>query len=603
MRKHGCARALFLITALPLPGAVNVSLTPSASSPQLIGTRILWTALASDANPGQLQFRFEVRAPAETFHIIRDYYHSGGFAWTPLDREGDFDIRVTARNRATGETNTATTTMTVASRVTGGAPVVTPVSHPLVRLYSAPPCAAGSHMRIRFRTGAAPVQYSPWKPCRAGISMNLLVAGLRPNSPYVVSHEIAQSGSISPGPDVSFGTAALPAGLPFPATSMIDPPDATSCVGESIVFQSNVAFTPGQTSMPVATDLAGRILWYYPDFAAQDQKGVAIFRPLRGGAMVMAVNDPATPLVQQQILREIDLAGNAIRETNVDRVSEQLTAMGRSPITSFHHEIIRLPNGNLMALASTERLLTDVQGPGMVDIVSDALVELNQDLQVVWAWDAFDHLDVTRKATLNETCTSGQAGCPPVTKASVANDWLHSNSIHYTPADGNLILSVRHQDWVIKIEYLNGAGTGKLIWRLGKDGDFQISSSDPYPWFSHQHDAEFDIPGVPLLTLFDNGNVRKAQFPGANSRGQVFWMDEPGRRVTPLINADLQSYSLALGAAERVCNGAYHFTSGVITPDIKTQSVEVSAGGQITYILETRNAVYRSFRMVSMYGP
>jgi hypothetical protein len=80
-------------------------------------------------------------------------------------------------------------------------------------------------------------------------------------------------------------------------------------------------------------------------------------------------------------------------------------------------------------------------------------------------------------------------------------------------------------------------------------------------------------------------------------------MDEPGRRVTLLINADLQSYSLALGAAERVCNGAYHFTSGVITPEIKTQSVEVSAGGQITYILETRNAVYRSFRMFSMYGP
>jgi hypothetical protein len=256
-----------------------------------------------------------------------------------------------------------------------------------------------------------------------------------------------------------------------------------------------------------------------------------------------------------------------------------------------------------MALASTERLLTDVQGPGTVDVIGDALVELDQNLQVVWAWDAFDHLDVTRKATLNETCIPGQAGCPPVTKATVANDWLHSNSVHYTPADGNLIISIRHQDWVIKIEYLNGTGSGRLLWRLGKDGDFQFLSADAYPWFSHQHDAEFDVAGVPLLTLFDNGNVRKALFPSANSRGQAFWMDEPGRRVVPVVNADLQSYSPALGAAERLCNGNFHFTSGVILPDVKAQSVELAPDGTIKYVLETANAVYRSFRMFSLYEP
>ena len=50
-------------------------------------------------------------------------------------------------------------------------------------------------------------------------------------------------------------------------------------------------------------------------------------------------------------------------------------------------------------------------------------------------------------------------------------------------ADGNLLYSARHQDWLIKIDYANGAGSGRVIWRLGKDGDFTMRSDDPSPWF------------------------------------------------------------------------------------------------------------------------
>src|SRR5262249_5782997 len=56
------------------------------------------------------------------------------------------------------------------------------------------------------------------------------------------------------------------------------------------------------------------------------------------------------------------------------------------------------------------------------------------------------------------------------------NDWLHDNSVDLTP-DGNLLLSSRHRDWLIKIDYRNGEGSGKVIWRLGKDGDFRFDSS------------------------------------------------------------------------------------------------------------------------------
>ena len=36
---------------------------------------------------------------------------------------------------------------------------------------------------------------------------------------------------------------------------------------------------------------------------------------------------------------------------------------------------------------------------------------LDEDLQVVWTWDAFDHLDVDRAPILGETATARRAPC------------------------------------------------------------------------------------------------------------------------------------------------------------------------------------------------
>ena len=59
-------------------------------------------------------------------------------------------------------------------------------------------------------------------------------------------------------------------------------------------------------------------------------------------------------------------------------------------------------------------------------------------------------------------------------------DWMHANSIAWSPADDNLIVSVRNQDWVIKINYANGTGDGHIIWKLGADGNFTLPpGTDP----------------------------------------------------------------------------------------------------------------------------
>ena len=141
-----------------------------------------------------------------------------------------------------------------------------------------------------------------------------------------------------------------------------------------------------------------------------------------------------------------------------------------------------------------------MQGPGQVDVIGEMILVLDRDLQVEWTWDAFDHLDVSRKATLGEVCTPGAGGCPPFYLSDTANDWLHGNGLQLTP-DGNILFSARHQDWVLKINYDNGQGNGDIMYRIGKDGDFRILSSDPSPWFSHQHDPNFEADNTTLSAV------------------------------------------------------------------------------------------------------
>jgi arylsulfate sulfotransferase len=349
-----------------------------------------------------------------------------------------------------------------------------------------------------------------------------------------------------------------------------------------------------------ATDLAGNLLWYYSG-------DIAYTTSAAPGGYFLGVFDYQGTDQSHQIFREYDLAGNTIAETNAARVSQQLVAMGVRPIDAFHHEARLLPNGNFLVLADNEQILTNVQGPGPVDVIGDEILILNPSLQVVWAWDAFNHLDTSRMAVLGETCPSG-AGCAPYYLSPTANDWLHGNSLQLTP-DGQILYSARHQDWVFKIFYNNGQGDGHVIWRLGLGGDFQIVSSDPYPWFSHQHDANYEQTQFGLSVLvYDDGNTRIAANPGENSRGQVLTLQETALIATLDVNADMGVYGYALGTAEGLPGGTFHFDTGWITQDAiaganASRSIEVDASGNVLYGLVVNTPEYRTIRMQDLYTP
>jgi hypothetical protein len=407
---------------------------------------------------------------------------------------------------------------------------------------------------------------------------------MRPSTQYAVEHTVTDGVNSQNGPVLTLATSDLPADLVLPVQRI-----------ESGVPSNGLMLHSPVDGVPSATDLNGNLVWFYG--AAFLSK---LTRPAAGGFFVGIVESHGKDQSFQAV-REFDLAGMTLRETNAARINEQLVALGKRPISSFHHESGLLPDGRLLVLAVVEQILTDVQAPGPVDVLGDMIIVLDSDLQVVWSWDAFDHLDPQRTAVLGETCTPTAGGCPSFFLAPKANDWLHGNSVQSTP-DGNLLYSTRHQDWVIKIDYSNGNGSGDIVWRLGKDGDFRFDSSEPYPWSSHQHDAGFAYGDDSTLLLFDNGNTRHASDPGAHSRGQAIRLDEVNRVATLALNADLGTYSAALGTAQKLQNGDYHFLAGAL-PDGTAMSVEVDPSGKPVYTLHGAVIEYRSLRMQDMYTP
>jgi hypothetical protein len=586
MRTSFCSAFAFLFfSCIVHADAMSVSLEPSVPPPAFVGTIITWNPVVSNQAAGTLWYRFRVRRIGEDFTMYRDFGPEPQFDWTASEHEGMYEIEVSVRNLDTGDAVTASTLYQVLP-LAGSAPVLGSTNHPLVLYYSAPPCAAGSRMRVEFRGPDNIPHTTPYRACQEGLTMNFYIAGLREKTAYVVNHVIDTGSSFVRGPELTATTGEVT--LNFAPYKVVQGTSETGVLLQSTLSQPSLA-----------TDLNGNVVWYYAGNLS------FLTRPESGGLFWGIYESPNADL-SHQIVREFDVAGNTLLETNAARINEQLAALGKRKISGFHHEARRMPDGRILVLADVEQMLTDVQGPGPVDVIGDMILVLDKDLQVVWTWDAFDHLDTSRMATLHETCKTVGGGCPPFYNAPVANDWLHGNSLQLTP-DGSILYSIRHQDWLIKIDYANGSGTGDVLWRLGKDGDFTLESEDPYPWFSHQHDANFEFSDSTKLTVFDDGNLRYASDGSAHSRGQVLQLDEQNRIAKLVLNADLGAYADALGSAQRLANGNYHFDVGWIRgvngePD-RSRSMEVDALGNVVYEIEAATPEYRSFRMPSLYKP
>ena len=239
---------------------------------------------------------------------------------------------------------------------------------------------------------------------------------------------------------------------------------------------------------------------------------------------------------------------------NAANLNAALAASGHDiTIVGTHHVVAVLPNGHLILIASMDKNLTDLTGyPRTTTVRGDVLIDLDQNHAPVWVWSEFDHLDVNRH---------------PMNFP----DWTHTNAVLYSGSDGDLLISVRHQYWVIKIDYADGKGSGDIVWKLGWQGDFTLKGrTDPVDWFYAQHGPSFlstNTSGVFQLVLFDNGDHRpKDGAPCGTgptspcySRVPLFQVDETAKTATIIWQDTLPVFSFFGGNAEGLANGDVEF--------------------------------------------
>lgn len=240
------------------------------------------------------------------------------------------------------------------------------------------------------------------------------------------------------------------------------------------------------TAYVIMVDSSGAVVWY---------SGV----PSNFGIKRLANGDLFYPL--PQVFEEINMLGQTVRTWPLPADLD------------YNHEATVTERGTFLYLSDASRMVTnfpssstDPNAPRKTAKVwYRPVVEMSvlggRTLNV---WSPIDMLDPRRISYFTFVRPN----------ATYGYDWSHANAVIEDPRDDSIIVSIRHQNAVIKFSRT----TGKLIWILGPHEnwgpEFQqyllTPVGNPFVWHYGQHAALLTPRGT--LLLFDNGNYRASPF-------------------------------------------------------------------------------------------
>ena len=460
-----------------------------------------------------------------------------------------------------------------------------------VALYSVSPAAAGKvSVQFGLDTNYALTTWTQPVP-PAGGPVAMFVAGMKGNTLYHMRGVVQFSdGTQYMDPDMTFTTGAYPTAVE---------PSLTATTTAGMTPQSGVELLDlvggGATVAPaVVTDLEGNILWSYNPGITATLNPIKL---LPNGHIMLNFSQGAADGANS-ILQEVDLSGKLIWQMTAADLNTALAAATCTgcniTVIGTHHDFVVLPSGHLILLVSTKQAISGTT------LTGDVLIDLDENHLPVWLWNEFDHLDTSRH---------------PMS----IGDWTHTNAVIYSPDDGNLIISIRHQNWLVKVNYNNGAGTGDIVWKLGYQGDFTLTGgTDPTDWFYAQHGPSFataNTTGQFSLMVFDNGNDRTlptGQVQCATTASStcystvpVLQIDETAKTATLAFHEMLSGFSFFGGNAEVLKNGDAEFcvTTGAEVREV-TQDSNAKLVWRVHASMDPTGAfpfLYRGQRIPSLY--
>lgn len=488
----------------------------------------------------------------------------------------------------------ASVTASVAINGTG---LVTGTANPQVANYSITSVAAGT-ISVGFGTDTNYGLETSSQQIAAGGTANILVAGMRASTAYHMRAIIQDSdGATFTDVDHTFTTGALDSSR-IPQVSVSQPSALEPNPGIELLDLDGNTGSCANCVDVAAEDLNGNLIWYYDSGLPAGVYPDPVKLLPDGHVLINFSGGPVNG--QSSVLREIDLAGNIVWQLTAAQLNQELATAGFNlTVVGTSHDFAILPNGHLILIASTYQSFTNLPGyPGTTQVLGDVLIDLDENHNPVWVWNSFDHLDVNRH---------------PMNFP----DWTHSNAVLYSPDDGDLILSIRHQNWVIKIDYENGQGTGNILWRLGYQGDFALQGgTPPQDWQYAQHAIFLFGPssaGTFLLGLFDNGNDRimdaagdlcgAAGQPACYSRVPIFQIDEGAKTADIVWQDESIGYSDFGGYVQPLANSDVEFNEAQPTPNSAVvYEVTKTSNPQVVWQMNITNQnAYRAFRIPSLY--
>ncbi len=481
---------------------------------------------------------------------------------------------------------------------------VTPTGNPQVALYTINPQAPATVRVVFGTTTAYGLRTSSRATPVSGVPVGIYVAGMLANTTYHMQAVVQYNdGTTVKDTDHTFQTGSYPAGT-VPSVTATTTPGQTPQPGIEIV---NTTQSPAGM---FAVDLSGNVIWAYedkqpvgPDWLAPKLLPNGDFVALRSPASSSALKTPFNPS-EPNVVREFNLAGDTVKQITMAQLNAELAARGYSlNLLYFSHDVTPLPNGHWIVIANMFKNVVLNGQTTPTQVLGDVIIDLDQDLQPVWVWNEFDHLDVNRHPW----------NFP---------DWTHTNAVIYSPDDGDLIVSIRHQNWIVKVNYSNGAGNGAIVWRLGEGGDFKlIGGVDPTDWSYAQHGINLTTPysaGIFSLAVMDNGDDRMypgdttAETCGVNgapacySTVPIYQIDESAKTATLEFHqiAPAALYNAWGGDALTLPNGdvEYDLCGLVGNPGSQIFEVTDQPDPQTVWNLTINNRhAYRSYRLPSLY--
>ena len=525
-----------------------------------------------------------------------------------VDAQGHYTAPTVTQNQTATVTATSVKDATKSASVTINiiAPgVVTTTTNAQVAQYSIA-VPDGLSVFIQFSTDTS-YNLKTWSVAApsGGGSVPILVAGMKGNTEYHMQAVFQQTGttnSVFTDADHTFNTSAY-AAASLPTLTTTTTSGLTPQPGVELLDLIRIGTATGQFGTAVS-DLNGNILWAYDPGSAV---AAGIFpNPIKllPNGHFLIVYSGVNPDGANSVTQEVDLTGHVVWQMTSAQLNTALAAATCAgcniTVIGTHHDFAVIPNGHIVFLASTQQ---DVSG---TTVIGDVLIDLDQNHNPVWIWNSFDgQLDVNRH---------------PMSFP----DWLHSNSVVYSPDDKALMLSMRHQAWVIKINYNDGAGDGHIMWKLGYQGDFVLQSGafnsvDPVDWFNAQHDANIISPntsGAIDVLLFDNGNQRILQASPlvlcgsgtpCDSRVAILHLDETTKTADiTWVDKLAPLFSFFGGSARLLKNGSIEFDECAATPlpnnNAHIFEVTKTTPPEIAWQMQIAGQyAYRGYRIPSLY--